>query len=326
MGAAPVRARPVRAVAVARIPARARVAALGSRRPQEQRSEGWRRDKSGGAGSPAAASLRAPEVWCRKSGGRSRGAGSPVAARRAAGIWRPEVWRPRAPLAPSRTARSLNDSGACRRHVSRRHDPLFRRRERAVIPAMTSLATTIAPSAAHCRPERLVLDAVPLIVYAVDLDGAQLLINRAWFALRSGQRRAAPCRRERVDRHVDWTRSPTSPRAHQLEHAMATCARDARSRDVRVFVLARMRRSGSRHAVSALRDGHNRHRVCLLDGGHLAESPLARGADRHRDGARPHDLRGSRRPRSHVAGCAAFRRATGSRSRSRRRPTRRRSA
>jgi signal transduction histidine kinase len=45
---------------------------------------------------------------------------------------------------------------------------------------MTSLASTVAPSTATNALERLVLDAVPITIYAVDLDGRITLTNRAW--------------------------------------------------------------------------------------------------------------------------------------------------
>ncbi|MFN2567589.1 MAG: ATP-binding protein, partial [Gemmatimonadaceae bacterium] len=113
------------------------------------------------------------------------------------------------------------------------------------------------PSVATVALERLVLDAVPVTIYAVDLDGRITLINRAWS--RFAQMNGAP---HLADESVVlgssiWNAiSDIAPR-QQVEHAMATL-RTGRAQSVtwefpcgspdeeRVFVMQ----------VSALREGH----------------------------------------------------------------------
>ena len=123
---------------------------------------------------------------------------------------------------------------------------------------MTSLAPTIAPSAAPpVALERLVLDAVPVTVYAVDLDGRITLVNRAWS--RFAQANGAPQLAEEsaVLGTPIWSAiSDVAPR-QQVEHAMATL-RSGRAQSVswefpcsspdeeRIFVMQ----------VSAVREGH----------------------------------------------------------------------
>ena len=125
---------------------------------------------------------------------------------------------------------------------------------------MTSLATTAAPSTAAAPAdslERLVLDAVPVTVYAVNLDGRITLINRAWS--RFAQANGAPHLAEEsaVLGAAIWDAIADVAPRQQIEHAMATL-RSGRAQSVtwefpcsspdedRVFVMQ----------VSALRDGH----------------------------------------------------------------------
>src|ERR687896_1271581 len=122
---------------------------------------------------------------------------------------------------------------------------------------MTSLATTIAPSAVATALERLVLDAVPITVYAVDLDGRITLANRAWsrFAQANGAPQLAD--EPSVLGVSIWDAMSDVASRQQIEQAMATL-RAGRAQSVawefpcnspeeeRVFLMQ----------VSALREGH----------------------------------------------------------------------
>jgi signal transduction histidine kinase len=123
---------------------------------------------------------------------------------------------------------------------------------------MTSLATTVAPSAAATAAlERLVLDAVPITVYAVDLDGRITLTNRAWsrFAQANGAPQLAD--EPAVLGTSIWSAMSDVASRQQIEHAMSTL-RAGRAQSVtwefpcsspeeeRVFLMQ----------VSALREGH----------------------------------------------------------------------
>ena len=125
---------------------------------------------------------------------------------------------------------------------------------------MTSVAPSIAPSATTTSPialERLVLDAVPVTVYAVDLDGRITLTNRAWS--RFAQANGAPQLAEEssVVGISIWNAISDIASRDQIEHAMATL-RTGRAQSVtwefpcnspdeeRIFLMQ----------VSALREGH----------------------------------------------------------------------
>jgi signal transduction histidine kinase len=121
---------------------------------------------------------------------------------------------------------------------------------------MTSVAPTAAPSAGTAL-ERLVLDAVPITVYAVDLDGRITLANRAWsrFAQSNGAPQLAD--EASVLGMSIWDAISDVASRDQIEHAMATL-RTGRAQSVtwefpcnspdeeRVFVMQ----------VSALQEGH----------------------------------------------------------------------
>jgi signal transduction histidine kinase len=122
---------------------------------------------------------------------------------------------------------------------------------------MTSLAPTVAPTTATPSLERLVLDAVPITIYAVDLDGRITLVNRAWsrFAQANGAPQLAD--ESSVLGMSIWDAiSDVAPR-QQIEHAM-TSLRAGRAQSVtwelpcnspeeeRVLVMQ----------VSAVREGH----------------------------------------------------------------------
>jgi signal transduction histidine kinase len=123
---------------------------------------------------------------------------------------------------------------------------------------MTSLATTVAPSVAPAALERLVLDAVPITVYAVDLEGQVTLTNRAWsrFAQANGAPQLAD--EPTVVGSSIWSAMSDVASRQQIEHAMATL-RAGRAQSVtwefpcsspeeeRVFLMQ----------VSALREGHS---------------------------------------------------------------------
>lgn len=122
---------------------------------------------------------------------------------------------------------------------------------------MTSLATTAAPSATTAALERLVLDAVPVTVYAVDLDGRITLTNRAWS--RFAQANDAPQLADEpsVLGMSIWNAMSDVTSRQQIEHAMAAL-RAGRAQSVawefpcnspeeeRIFLMQ----------VSALREGH----------------------------------------------------------------------
>jgi signal transduction histidine kinase len=122
---------------------------------------------------------------------------------------------------------------------------------------MTSLAPTVAPSTATATLERSVLDAVPVTVYAVDLDGRITLANRAWsrFAQANGAPQLAD--ESSVVGSSIWNAMPDVASREQIEHAMATL-RTGRAQSVtwefpcsspdeeRIFLMQ----------VSALREGH----------------------------------------------------------------------
>ncbi len=122
---------------------------------------------------------------------------------------------------------------------------------------MTSLASTVAPSAATATLERLVLDALPVTVYAVDLDGRITLTNRAWsrFAQTNGAPQLAD--EPSVAGTSIWNAMSDVASRQQIEQAMATL-RTGRAQSVswefpcsspdeeRVFLMQ----------VSALREGH----------------------------------------------------------------------
>src|SRR5687768_119316 len=125
---------------------------------------------------------------------------------------------------------------------------------------MTSVAPSIAPSASTTSPsalERLVLDAVPVTVYAVDLDGRITLTNRAWsrFAQANGAPQLAD--EPSVLGMSIWSAMSDVTSRQQIEHAMATL-RAGRAQSVawefpcnspeeeRIFLMQ----------VSALREGH----------------------------------------------------------------------
>ena len=87
---------------------------------------------------------------------------------------------------------------------------------------MTSVAPTASPSTATVAFERLVLDAVPATVYAVDLDGRITLTNRAWS--RFAQANGAPQLADEgaVLGMSVWDAIPDVAHRQQVEHAMAT--------------------------------------------------------------------------------------------------------
>jgi signal transduction histidine kinase len=122
---------------------------------------------------------------------------------------------------------------------------------------MTSVAPTVAQSTATGSLERLVLDAVPVTIYAVDLDGRITLTNRAWsrFAQANGAPQLAD---EASAAGVSiWDAISDVASREQIEHAMATL-RAGRAQSVswefpcnspdeeRVYLMH----------VSALREGH----------------------------------------------------------------------
>jgi signal transduction histidine kinase len=122
---------------------------------------------------------------------------------------------------------------------------------------MTSLASTVPPSAAPATLERLVLDAVPVTVYAVDLDGRITLTNRAWsrFAQANGAPQLAD--EPSVVGTSIWSAMSDVASRQQIERAMATL-RTGRAQSLswefpcsspeeeRIFLMQ----------VSALREGH----------------------------------------------------------------------
>jgi signal transduction histidine kinase len=122
---------------------------------------------------------------------------------------------------------------------------------------MTSVAPTVAPSTATATIERLVLDAVPVTMYAVDLDGRITLTNRAWsrFAQAIGAPQLAD--ETSVIGTSIWNAMSDVASREQIEHAMATL-RAGRAQSVtwefpcgsaeeeRIFLMQ----------VSALREGH----------------------------------------------------------------------
>src|SRR5918999_2681949 len=122
---------------------------------------------------------------------------------------------------------------------------------------MTSPAPPLAPSTTTATLERLALDAVPVTVYAVDLDGQITLTNRAWsrFAQANGAPQLAD--EPSVIGTSIWTAMSDVASRQQIEHAMATL-RTGRAQSVtwefpcsspeedRVFLMQ----------VSALREGH----------------------------------------------------------------------
>ncbi|MDQ3995921.1 MAG: ATP-binding protein [Gemmatimonadota bacterium] len=122
---------------------------------------------------------------------------------------------------------------------------------------MTSLATTVAPGAATGAAERPVLDAIPVAVYAADLDGRITLVNRAWsrFAQAGGAPQLADDSAV-LGMPIADAIADIAPREH-VEHAMATLRTGraqsvawevpcASSEEARVFLMQ----------VSALREGH----------------------------------------------------------------------
>src|ERR671927_1382294 len=123
---------------------------------------------------------------------------------------------------------------------------------------MTSLAPHAAPSDAPLGAhERLILDALPVTVYTVDLEGRITLVNRAWS--RFAQANGAPQLAEEsgVLGASIWSAMSDVASRQQIEHAMATL-RAGRAQSVawefpcsspeeeRVFLMQ----------VSAVRDGH----------------------------------------------------------------------
>jgi signal transduction histidine kinase len=122
---------------------------------------------------------------------------------------------------------------------------------------MMSLASTVAPSTATAALERLVLDAVPLTIYAVDPDGRITLTNRPWsrFAQANGAPQLAD--ESSVIGTSIWNAMSDVTSREQIEHAMATL-RTGRAQSVtwelpcsspeeeRVFLMQ----------VSALREEH----------------------------------------------------------------------
>jgi signal transduction histidine kinase len=122
---------------------------------------------------------------------------------------------------------------------------------------MTSIAPTVAPSAATATLERLVLDALPVTVYAVDLDGRITLTNRAWS--RFAQMNGAPQLAEEpsVAGTSIWNAMSDVASRQQVEHAMAAL-RTGRAQSVswefpcsspeeeRIFLMQ----------VSAVQEGH----------------------------------------------------------------------
>ncbi len=120
---------------------------------------------------------------------------------------------------------------------------------------MTGLATAVSPSVAAL--ERHVLDAVPVTVYAVDLDGRITLANRAWsrFAQTNGAPHLAD--ESSVLGMSIWNAMSDVASRDQIEHAMATL-RAGRAQSVtwefpcnspdeeRIFLMQ----------VSALREAH----------------------------------------------------------------------
>src|ERR687886_287166 len=122
---------------------------------------------------------------------------------------------------------------------------------------MTSLAPHAASSDTVTAPERLVLDALPITVYTVDLEGRITLVNRAWS--RFAQANGAPHLAEEsaVVGTSIWSAMSDVASRQQIEHAMATL-RAGRAQSVawefpcsspdeaRVFLMQ----------VSAVRDGH----------------------------------------------------------------------
>jgi PAS domain S-box-containing protein len=121
---------------------------------------------------------------------------------------------------------------------------------------MTSAATTVAPSTTAAL-ERLVLDTVPVTVYAVDLDGRITLTNRA--SSRFAQANGAPQLADETSvlGMSIWDAMSDGVTRQQIEQAMATL-RAGRAQSVawefrcnspdeeRVFLMQ----------VSALREGH----------------------------------------------------------------------
>lgn len=125
---------------------------------------------------------------------------------------------------------------------------------------MTSVAPSISSSATATPPaalERLVLDAVPVTVYAVDLDGRITLANRAWSRVAQGSGAPQLADESSVVGMSIWNAMSDVATREQIEHAMATL-RTGRAQSVswefpcnspeeeRVFLMQ----------VSALREAH----------------------------------------------------------------------
>jgi signal transduction histidine kinase len=122
---------------------------------------------------------------------------------------------------------------------------------------MTSLAHTVAPSTATTALERLVLDAVPVTIYSVDLDGHITLTNRA--SSRSPQANASspPADESPVVGMSIWNAMSDVASRDQIEHAMATL-RTGRAQSV-TWEFACSPQEGDRVClmqVSAMREGH----------------------------------------------------------------------
>lgn len=125
---------------------------------------------------------------------------------------------------------------------------------------MTSVAPSLASSATAASPpalEQLVLDAVPVTVYAVDLDGRITLANRAPSRFAQANAASPLADESPVIGMSIWNAISDIASREQLEHAMATL-RTGRAQSVswefpystpeeeRVFLMQ----------VSALREGH----------------------------------------------------------------------